>query len=221
MIRINLLPEAYRRPERTSPKVFAAALAGVILVCSSLGWFGMVYFGDLDKIQVKHKGVTETLTSVKKRAALYDSLVQERKDFSKRADTIKSIQKGRRLWTKFMDELIDVITNDGETDRHVAWFNSIQVRGSRDGRKGPTIVLPGFVQGKDIRKIANLHDDVENTGFFKDMEEYPPPAGVKKVDHDLFPPESFSFSWKLQFRPASKWVKNQAGATPSKPAKGK
>ena len=32
MIRINLLPESYRRAERTSPKVFAAALVGVLEV---------------------------------------------------------------------------------------------------------------------------------------------------------------------------------------------
>ncbi len=34
MIRINLLPEEYRRSERTSPKIFAATLVGVIVVCS-------------------------------------------------------------------------------------------------------------------------------------------------------------------------------------------
>ena len=55
MIRINLLPESYRRAERTSPKVFAAALVGVILVCSSIGWFGMTYFGDLDRVMIKHQ----------------------------------------------------------------------------------------------------------------------------------------------------------------------
>ncbi len=218
MIGINLLPEAYRRPERTSPKVFAAALSGVILVCSSIGWFGMVYFGDLDRMVIKHRGITETLSGVEKRAKLYDDLVQERKDFSKRADTIKNIAKGRRVWVKLLDELIDVVSNDGNIDRHVAWFGSIMVRGSRDGRKGPNIQMPAHVQGNDIRKIANLHDDVERAEFFADMEEYNPPAGVKDVREGLFPPESFSFSWKWQMKPSAKWVKNTVGAaTPAKP----
>jgi len=216
MIGINLLPEAYRRPERTSPKVFATALAGVILVCSSIGWFGVVYFGDLDRNQIKHQSVAETLAGVKERAKLYDDLVQERKDFSKRADTIKNIAKGRRLWVQFLDELIDVVTSGGDQDRHVAWFGSMQVRGSRDGRKGPAIQFPAHVQGNDIRKIANLHDDVEKARFFIDMEEYSPPAGAKAVDEDLYPPESFSFNWKWQMKPSSKWLKSQT-STAAKP----
>lgn len=219
MIHINLLPDAYRKPERTSPKVFAAALVGVIAVCSSLGWFGMVYFGDLDKVVVRHKSVEETLSGVNKRADLYTKLVQEEKEFSKRSTTIKSIAKGRKLWTKFMDEFITVITNDGNYERHVAWFNSIQVRGSRDNRKGPSIVLPGAVQGSDIRRIANLHDDVEKSEFFADIAEFSPPSGVKKVDAGLFPPESFTFSWKWRFMAPDKWKKNSAVKKP--PAKPK
>ena len=209
MIHINLLPESYRKPERTSPKVFAAALIGVILVCSSLGWFGMVYFGDLDKVVVKHRNTSETLKGVNEAAALYTRLVQEQKEFSKRSDTITNIAKGNMSWTKFMDEFITVVTNDGNYERHVAWFNSIQVRGSRDGRKGPSVVLPGAVQGGDLRRVANLHDDVEATEFFRDIAENSPPSGVKKIDANVYPPESFTFSWKWQFVPPAKWVKNQ------------
>jgi hypothetical protein len=217
MIRINLLPEPYRKPERTSPKVFAAALVGVVAVCSSLGWFGMVYFGDLDKEVVKHKTVEETLKGVNDRAVLHSNLVAEEKEFSKRSETIKNIARGRMLWTRFMDELITVVTNDGNYERHVAWFSNIMVRGSRDGRKGPSVVLPGAVQGADLRRIANLHDDVGATEFFQDVAEFSPPSGVKKIDQGLFPPESFTFSWKWQFVAPPKWAKNRPGSKPASP----
>ena len=98
----------------------------------------------------------------------------------------------------------------------MAWFGSMQVRGSRDGRKGPSIQLPAHVQGNDIRKIANLHDDVEKAQFFVDMEEYSPPAGSKDVDEGLYPPESFSFTWKWQMKPSAKWAKSQV-TPPAKP----
>lgn len=216
MIRINLLPESYRRAERTSPKVFAAALIGVILVCSSLGWFGMVYFGDLEKVIVKHKGITETLAGVKKRAAYYDDLVRERKEFSKRKETIYAIARGRMMWVRFLDELISVVTNEGNYERHVAWFHSMQIRGSRDGRKGPSVVLPGAVQGGDLRKIANIIDDVEASNFYQNIGEPSMPSGVKKIDVGLFPPESFTFSWRWQFLPPDKWAKNRGVGKPGK-----
>lgn len=136
MIHINLLPESYRKPERTSPKVFAAALIGVIMVCSSLGWFGMVYFGELREVGSEHKDIDETLNGVNDRAALHTKLEQEQQDFSKRSGTITSIAQANMSWTKFMDELITVVTNDGNYERHVAWFSSIQVRSSRDGKVG-------------------------------------------------------------------------------------
>ena len=61
MIRINLLPEEYRRSERTSPKIFAATLGGVILVCSVFGWFGFVYFGELGKLEAEHAAIEPTI----------------------------------------------------------------------------------------------------------------------------------------------------------------
>jgi len=217
MIHINLLPEAYRKAERTSPKIFAAALVGVILVCSSLGWFGMVYFGELDKVVVKHASVDETLQGVNDRARLHADLVKEEKEFSKRSDTIKNIASANMSWTRFMDELITVVTNDGNYERHVSWFNSIQVRGARDNRKGPSVSLPGSVQGSDMRRVANIFDDLSNAEFFRDISEYSLPSGVKKIDADLYPPESFTFNWKWQFVPPAEWVKNQTMTKHAKP----
>ena len=71
------------------------------------------------------------------------------------------------------------------------------------------MVLPGAVQGSDIRKIANLHDDMEATEFFRDISEHTPPSGSKKITAGLFPRESFSFGWKWQFHPPAAWVKNK------------
>jgi hypothetical protein len=210
MIRINLLPESYRRAERTSPKVFAAALAGVILVCSSVGWFGMVYFGDLARKTQEHKEVTERLAGVEERAKLFDDLTAEERDFSRRANTIKDIAKGRLLWTRIMDELITIVTNEGNYDRHVAWFSNMNVRGSRDGRKGPAVSLPGKVQGKDMDKVSNLIDDVEAGAFFRDVDGGIAPQGRRSSDMALYPPESYNFTWQIQFVPPDQWLKNQA-----------
>src|SRR5690606_27031133 len=123
---------------------------------------------------------------------------------------------GRMLWTRVLDELIDVVNNDGDTERHNAWFNGMSVRGSPDGRQGPQLNMPGAVEGGDFRKIANLIDDVEATRFFQDINAGIPPSGTKNTSSKLSPPESLVFAWKLQSNPPNEWVKNKVGGKPAK-----
>jgi len=47
MIRINLLPAELRGGNRLPPRVIAAALGAAVAMSAALGWFGVVYFGDL------------------------------------------------------------------------------------------------------------------------------------------------------------------------------
>ena len=206
MIRINLLPEQYRRSERTSTKVFAIMLGAVVLVCSGFGWFGLIYFGELEELQMKHSSVTDTLNAESKRAEYYDALVAEEKEFSKRSKTIQTIASSRMLWTKVLDELIDVVNNN--TDRHVGWFTSLNIQNGR-GRGGPSIVVPGFVQGKKITMVANFHEDLEKTRFFKDVSEAPMPSAIKKTDKGRYPPDAFGFTLKWTFKLPEFWLKNQ------------
>ncbi len=207
MIRINLLPEEYRRSERTSPKIFAATLAGVIMVCSVFGWFGYVYFGELGKLEAQHAAVAEQLSRVTETAMYYDTLEAQRKDYENRVKTIQDIGKSRRLWTKFIDQVLDVVNNDGNTERHMGWFDSIEVKGAR-GKTGPTIQMPGAVQGDELRRVGNLHEDVENGPFFVDIAAKVDPSGTVDADKDREPPEKIKFTLKMTFKPPSKWVKN-------------
>ena len=50
MIRINLLPADLRRGNRLPPRVLAAAF-GAALCSAAVGWFGLVYFGDLARAE--------------------------------------------------------------------------------------------------------------------------------------------------------------------------
>lgn len=209
MIRINLLPEEYRRSERTSPKIFAATLVGVIVVCSGFGWFGYIYFGELGKLEAEHAAVAEHLGRVTETATYYDRLEAQRVDYVNRVKTIQDIGKSRRLWTKFVDQILDVVNNDGNTERHMGWFNSIDITGGR-GPSGPTVAMPGAVQGGELRRVGDFHQDVENSPFFGDVLAKVDPSGVVDSDTDREPPEKIKFTLKLTFKPPAKWAKNMA-----------
>lgn len=209
MIRINLLPPEYRRTERTSPKVFATTLLGVILVCSSFGWFGFVYLGELGNLEAEESAVSEDLASKKRQVGYHDALLKEAKEFEKRSDTIQAIGKSRIVWTKIVDELIDVVNNEGDTDRHLSWFKSMTVKPGDGKKKGPTITMPGWVQGDSLKKVADLHEDLEGAPFFVDVASKSAPSGVVQTNAKRIPPEALFFNLKWSFEPPKNWAKNR------------
>jgi hypothetical protein len=215
MIRINLLPDEFRRSERTSTKLFAATLAGVIVSCSALGWLGYTYFGELGQAEAEHRRLEDHLAGLAPRVAYHDALTVERGEYEKRSKTIQDIAKSRMLVASVLDQMFDVVNNDGNTERHMAWFRSVTMAAGQGG-KGPTITLPGAVQGADMKKVADLHEDMEHADFFVNIAERSPPSGQKELDPKRDPPDSFAFTMKWTFAPANKWVqggRNRA-ATP-------
>ena len=61
MIRINLLPADLRRGNRLPPRVVAAAFGAALAVSAAVGWFGLVYFGDLTAMENSLQEVTAKL----------------------------------------------------------------------------------------------------------------------------------------------------------------
>ncbi len=204
MIRINLLPDEYRRSERTSPRVFGALLLAVVAVCCSVGWFGLVYFGELGELRSKHVAATERLANLTDRVAYCTALSGEKTDFQERAKTIDQINGSRVLWTEVLDQLIDTVNNDGEIDRHFAWFSKIAVK---DGGKGagPIMSLPAEMQGGDIRRLADFHEDIEHAPFFAFVTAKKMPASKLNISKQKKPPESLAFPLHLGFKPAQEW----------------
>lgn len=207
MIHINLLPQELRRAERTSPKVFASALGGILLVCCSIGWLSMIYFGELGELEIESKNLSDTLSAKSEIASYHDALGGEREAYEQRAKTIRQIGASRMVWTEFMDQLIDVVNNDGNTQRHLAWFSGVQVAEGTD-RAGPTVNLPGQVQGDAIKRVADFHDDVEASPFAPDLASKSAPGGDRKVTQRREPPESFAFTLQLAFKAAQDWRRN-------------
>ncbi|MFO1051375.1 MAG: hypothetical protein U1F36_04115 [Planctomycetota bacterium] len=205
MIKINLLPEEMRRAERTSPKVFAATILSVIVCCCSVGWFGYEYFGTYQELELDHNRTQEQLASMKERVVYHDALLVEQKDFGERKQTIQQIGKERVLWTKILDEVIDVVNNDGDIDRHRSWFRSMTVKDGRGPKEGPTIAMPGWVQGDSVSRVADFHDDIQRAPFFKNVKKKSLPTGKKNEDPTRKPAEAQYFSLELEFQPPEKW----------------
>jgi Tfp pilus assembly protein PilN len=214
MIRINLLPSQYRRGQKISTKMVGVSLGSALAVCVAIGWFGLVYFGELGALEQQHAEVAAELQQKATKAAYFDKLENNRKDYLGRVQTVQEIGKSRRLWSKFIDQFIDVINNNGDTDRHFAWFDGLTIGG--DARKGNTATLPGHVQGNDNSRIANLHEDIEASEFYRDIATKSDPGGRHDTNKERVPPDSFFFPLSMQFWPSIDDAKK--AAVPAKPA---
>jgi len=216
VIRINLLPLELRRGNRIPARVLAAAFGAAVAVSAAIGWFGIVYFGDLGTAEKLLEEVDAKLVEKEKRASYHSQLEVNRKDYAERVQTIQQISQSRRLWSKFCDELIDVVSNNGDTERHLAWFRSITVK--NDPKKGATVTMPGAVQEADSSRVANLHDDLEAAPFADELMGKSDPTWRLEVDKVRNPAQSLSFPLVLQFKPTVKDVA-PAKADAKNPAK--
>lgn len=198
MIRINLLPPELRRGNRLPARVIAAAFGAAVATSAAIGWFAIVYFGDLGNAEQSLQAVEAKLAEKEKRVTYHTLLDQNRKEYAERVQTIQTIGKSRRLWAKFADELIDVV-NQRDLDRHLAWFRSISVKG--DPKKGATVTMPASVQGDESSRVANFHEDLEGAPFYPDLLMKSDPTWRLVVEKDRTPSASLDFPLVMQFKP--------------------
>ena len=218
MIRINLLPADLRRGTHLPAKVLAAAFGGALAVSASIGWFGLVWFGDLGDAESRLEARTAELADRQKKVGYVDQLDANKRDYTARVQTIQDIARSRRVWTKFLDELIDVANNNGDVERHLVWFDDILVR--NDPRKGATVTMKTSVQGQEQSRLANFDDDLEAAPFGKEVSRSELGWKLEKEDSRV-PPVSLRYVLTLQFPPtvqAPAKPKPQAAPQPA-PAK--
>lgn len=115
---------------------------------------------------------------------------------------IEDIGKSRRLWSRFLDELIDVVNNNGETElSHGAWFAS-GMNVKTDPKKGATITIPSAqVQGGQKDKLANFHEDIEHAPFANELVLKSDPSYTLEDSKDRVPPETPKFTLTMQLAP--------------------
>lgn len=198
MIRINLLPVELRRGNRLPTRVVAVAFASALAVSATVGWLGLCWFGDLAGAENRLQLAAGNLASRAKKVAYVDSLESNKKDYTGRLQAIHEIAQGRRVWSRFLDDLIDVVNNDGDTERHFAWFDNIVVR--NDAKKGAIVTLQCRLQGDAQDRVANFHDDLAASPFGKEVTRSDP-GWRKEEDAARVPPMSMRIPLTLQFAP--------------------
>jgi hypothetical protein len=220
MIRINLLPEEYRKQARTPVKLLMGLLLAVV-VNAGLGTFwAFQAFGLQAEIAAENAGLQTDLDGLTPQVNYHNSLDGEAKQYKSRENTLAGITSSRICWTKKIDELIDVVNRGGNGQRHLVWLDDVQVAQSNDAKaKTPGSLKASGHSGSDkFAQVANFLEDLETSTFITDFQPPAPPEGTQTlVDETLVPSVAWSFPLSLTL----KSTEERGGGTGGADAKGK
>ena len=167
MITINLLPDEYRRRAK-SPIGMIAAIAGAVLVNASLiAYWGYLEFGISRNVETTRSVLQLDLDGLAPQVAYNVKLKKEIATRSARETTLTEITQNRVLWTKVMDELIEVVHAGREGIEHFVWFDDIDVKmlaESRGRNKNFGKLTASAHSGSEgYDQVSNFLDDMNDT----------------------------------------------------------
>lgn len=196
MIRINLLPEEYRRKARTPLKMMLAVSLIVAVNTSLAAWLGWLAFGVAARVESERVVLQTENDGLKPQVAYHQSLDAESKRHKAREGTLAQITASRVSWTRKLDEFIDVVNRGGDGQRHLTWFDDLTVSQADDPRSqaGGSFKATGQSGSDDFGQVANFLDDLEESHFITDFHPPAPPEGSEsQTDEELMPPVVWAF----------------------------
>lgn len=127
MIRINLLPDEYRRRARTPIRLLAATLAAVTVTTSLFAYWTWLAFGVAAEVETRRSTLELEMMGLRPQVAYHDALQAETAVHASRETTLAQITQNRVLWTQQVDALIDVVAAGRDGARHFVWLDDLKV----------------------------------------------------------------------------------------------
>ncbi len=221
MIRINLLPEEYRKKARTPIKLVLALATAVILNSGLVVWWAFQKFGIQTEIESEAASLQTEMDGLTPQVNYHTALDGEAKAYKSRENTLSAITGSRISWTKKLDELIDVVNRGNNGQRHMVWFDDLNVSQAADpkAKSSGSFKATGHSGSEKFAQVANFLEDVESSTFIADFQPPSPPEGSQALADDTLVP---SVAWSFPLALTLKSPEERSGKKPvEKNAKGK
>ena len=213
MIRINLLPEEFRKKSRTPLKLLVAVSALVAVNAGLASWWGWTVFGIYAKVESERTTLQMEMDGLAPQVTYFHSLESESKQYKSREKTLAAITADRISWTRKMDELIDVANAGGDGSRHLVWLDDLNVAQTSDAnaKNFGSVRAAGHSGSDKFAQVANFLEDLETSAFIDDFERPAPPEGTQTlVDETLVPPIAWAFPMSLSLKGPEDRAKSSA-----------
>jgi Tfp pilus assembly protein PilN len=213
MIRINLLPEEYRKKARTPIKLVLGLAVAVTINAGLVTWWAFQYFDVQTEIDSEARLLQDEMDGLKPQVDYFTALDGEAKAYKSRENTLASITGSRISWTKKLDELIDVVNRGNNGQRHMVWFDDLQVSQASDpkAKSAGSFKAAGHSGSEKFAQVANFLEDVENSTFIADFQPPSPPEGSQALADDTLVP---SVAWSFPLALTLKSPDERAGKKP-------
>ncbi len=211
---INLLPPEMRKKERTPMKALLPFLGCVATVGAGAAFWAWLHFGELATARNIKSDLESQSASRKGQVDYVKSLRSEESEYTDRAKTITTIAASRMNWTRKLDELIRVMTDDHSSERYLAWIRSMDVKppagaGKGKSQEGEQILLKGLCfassNGSDdaLQRYNQLHEATNQSDFFRgDFLSMGRPAGrAETLDDGLKPAKAWTVEIPMVMAP--------------------
>lgn len=203
MIRINLLPDEYRKKSRTPLKLMLTVTGLVAANGLALAWLAFLHFGVMAEIESERNVLQTESDGLAAQIKYHKSLEQEKKIYSMREQALADVTSNRISWTRKVDELMDIVNKGVQGDRHMVWFDDLVVQQTSDPRtKSYGSLRAGGHSGSDnFAQVANFLEDVERSTFLSDfMPPAPPEGSQQQTDKELQPAVVWGFPLQLNLK---------------------
>lgn len=219
MIRINLLPEEYRKKARTPVKLLVALGVAVLVNTGLLTYWGYESFGVQAEIDGQAASLQTEMDGLAPQVTYVTSLEAESKQYKSREGTLANITASRVSWTKKLDEFIDVVNRGGNGQRHMVWFDDLSVTSTADpkAKTAGGFKANGHSGSDKFAQVANFLEDLETSTFVSDFRPPSPPEGTQTlVDETLVPSVAWSFPLSLSMKSPEERGLDKAAADKNK-----
>ena len=217
MIQINLLPEEYRLKARTPFKVMLSVTGAVGLIGCLVAYWAWLALGIGAKVESERAVAQLEMDGLTPQVNYHRALEAETKIYASREKTLGEITSNRILWTRKVDELIDVVNIGDDGLRHYIWFDDLNVSQTKDRRSKSfgELRANGHSGSPQWDQVAVFLEDVadpEVSDFIDDFHSPAWPEGTQSSkDEELVPSEVWSFPLQVSLKgPDERMAKSQA-----------
>lgn len=209
MTRINLIPADMRRAEATPLRVLIPVVSSILVVVGVTFTWAFIHFGSLSTSRADLESAKSELAALETSRKYVEALKDELAEFKNREKTVKGIAASRVLWTRKLDQLLDVATNDNDGQDYLLWLDSIEVKQPQlnPGLKGPTpgetVRVQGwcFAEKNPLENFNTFHRKLRESPFYADFADMPNPAGkTEEFDGALRPKTAWTVDLTLPMK---------------------